>query len=563
MSAVGEHVRARQQPGVVFKTPQVQNRRQNVHIAAVFVHHDVFLQAAYPEDQGRLVLGEAVNVVTDQLGILAVLQAVGEMISGNDNGGSVCHPRLLQPLHQIADGLVKLDVAAQVCLDGVAGIGQILHLIPVPLGHFISAGVVFIVTGEGHVVGVEGFFPDVIIHGLLHHFQIRGRPVGGEGHAVPGEFHGVAHVGVRLIPTVIAAPIVVIAEALHPPLRLKHIAQGEGKIAAPGGIQAGHCLAPPGIRIQALHQGVLAVGGGIGEGIIIVVEDDPLLGQLVQIGGQILVDGSGGKALRAHDNQVVVLQHSGVFVLIGAGNLGTVVIDCQQLFVLGHGVQGIKVNVHNVVLDLGRLLGLVLPLGLLRNIIVLLLRFGMAGQLQPDGRQQAKSLGGLVGGDFPAAVIVLIGEHFRARLPDACPGQGKQGNRQHQQRNPPLCPKLPFQPFSQENPQRQGHHQSDEPGKMIPHGGKQLPPEVGHGLPALGYHSHGIQRAENEMIDNLAAVKQGQHRRQEYFRSKTPFSQKGQDKCHKQRRGQRKAQGVDPHPKAVKHRPAQQALPVH
>ena len=64
------------------------------------------------------------------------------------------------------------------------------------------------------------------------------------------------------------------------------------------------------------------------------------------------------------------------------------------------------------------------------------------------------------------------------------------------------------------------------------------------------------------MIDNLAAVEQGQHRRQEYFRSKTAFSQKGQDKCHKQSRGQRKAQGVDPHPKAVKHRPAQQTLPV-
>ena len=409
---------------------------------------------------------------------------------------------------------------------------------------------------------MEGLFPDVIVNGLLHHFQIRGGPVGSEGHAVSGEFHGVAHVGMGLAATVIAAPIVVIAEALHPPLRLKRIAQSEGQVAVPGGIQAGHRLAPPGIRIQALHQGILAVGGGVGEGIIIVVEDDSLLGQLVQIGGQILVDGRGREALRAHDDQIVVLQHPGVFVLVGSGNFRTVVIDCQQLFVLSQGIQGIKVNVHNVVLDLGRLLGRVLPLGLLRNIIVLLLRFDMAGQFQPDGRQQAKSLNILIGGNFPAAVVVLIGEHFRTRLPDAYPGQGKQGNRQRQQHNPPLCPKLPFQPLSQENPQRQGYQQRNEPGKMIPHGGKQLPPEVGHGLPTLGYHGYGIQRAENEMIDNLTAVEQGQHRRQENFRSKTAFSQKGQDKCHKQRRGQRKAQGVDPHPKAVKHRPTQQALPV-
>ncbi len=356
-----------------------------------------------------------------------------------------------------------------------------------------------------------------------------------------------------------------IAEAFHSPLIPEHVAQGEGQVAVPGGIEAGHRLAPPGVRVQPLHQGILAVGGGVGEGIVIVIENNSLLGQLIKIRGQILVDGGGRKALRAHDDQVIVLQHSGVFILVRAGNFRAVVVDGQQLFVLGHGVQRVKVNVHDVVLDLRRCL---LPLrflrrlGLFRDIIGLLLHFGVAGQLQPEGGQQAEPLGGLVGGDLSAAVVVLVGEHLRAALPDAEPGQSHNADGQHQQDDPTPCLHLPVQPFPSGDPEDERHEQGKQPREMIPHGSQHFPPEVGHRLSALGHHGQGVEGAEDEIVHHLAAVEQGQSHRQENFRPETAFFQEGQHQAQKQSRRQGKAQGVNPHPKAVKHRSAQQALPV-
>ena len=92
--------------------------------------------------------------MADQLVILIVGQAVRIVVPGQDDGGAVRHSGLLQLIHEVGHGLFQLDVAAEIALARL-GIWQVLHLCVVPLRHGIDGGVVFIVAGEGHVIGVE------------------------------------------------------------------------------------------------------------------------------------------------------------------------------------------------------------------------------------------------------------------------------------------------------------------------------------------------------------------------------------------------------------------------
>ena len=223
MGAVGEHIRAGEHTGIVLKAPQVEDGGEDVHIAAVFVHHDVFFQAAHPENQGGLVLVEFVQLEAGQTLVLAVGQAVGEVVAGQDDGGFLRHARLLQPGHQVLQRPVQLDVAGQVALGGVVQV-QVLDQMVILFGHGVDINGVEHVAGEGHVVGVELVLAQVIVHGLLQHGQVGGGEVIGVGQARAGEFHGIAHVGVGQVPAVVAAVIIVVAVALDALLLLEDIA---------------------------------------------------------------------------------------------------------------------------------------------------------------------------------------------------------------------------------------------------------------------------------------------------------------------------------------------------
>ena len=408
---------------------------------------------------------------------------------------------------------------------------------------------------------MELFLSDIIIHRLLHHFQVRSGPGGGKIHAVSGKAHGIAHVGVGLFPAVVAAPVIVVAPAFKAPLFFKCVAQGKGQVAAPGGIEAGHRLAPPGIRIKALHQGVLSVRGGIGEGIVVVLEQDSLLREFVEVRSQLRVDGACVEALRAQDNQIVVLQHSGVSILVGTGNFGAVVVDGQKGLVLRHGVQGVPVDVHDVVLHFR--LHFLHRFRFFRDVISWLFLFGVPGQFQPESGQQAEALGRLVGGDLRAAVIVVVREHLRAPQRQAKPGSGKEQNRQQRQDQPSPAANRPLSAFAHQDQHNQRHKQRQQPGKAVCHGGQQFPPEGGHRVPALGHHSRRVEASKDEIIDDLTAVQHCQHQCQNHIDSKAPLFQERHTQRQQQGDGYRESHGIEKFcAESIKHRPMQQPLPV-
>ena len=217
--AVGQHVGARQQPGVVVHAEQVQQRGQDVRRGAVLIHHDILGQAGHIADEAVAVLLEGeIHLPPCQLVVLILRQTVGIVVIGQYDAGLIGHARLLQPLQQVGQRVFQLQIAGDIRLHRL-GIGQILHRVAVFGAHGVVP-VVLVVTAEGHVIGVEGFSAvEVVVHGGLHHLQIGGGPV--DLYIQPGvrRLEGIAHVGVGDVPVVEIADIVVIAPGLVSLLR--------------------------------------------------------------------------------------------------------------------------------------------------------------------------------------------------------------------------------------------------------------------------------------------------------------------------------------------------------
>ena len=72
------------------------------------------------------------------------------------------------------------------------------------------------------------------------------------------------------------------------------------------------------LGVEAEKRLALTVGGtGVMEGGVVVVEDKALVGQLVECGGALLVDGVAREALQHQLNYIVPLEHTGVLIFPG------------------------------------------------------------------------------------------------------------------------------------------------------------------------------------------------------------------------------------------------------
>ena len=219
MEVVGQDVCPRQHPGVVVYAQQIQDGGQHIHVAAGGVAHHRRVQPAAPHDAGGAIVLKVLfrQLAQDGPGGF-VGEVIGVMVAGEDDQGAVELACLLQPLQEILHGALQLQIAGQVAagvgceLVAVDRLGDVLEI---PVADVVVFQVVGPVAAEGHVVDVEPVQADVVVHGLLHHLQVGGRPQIGEPH-VPPEFAGVSKVGVGPVPAVVGAVIVVIGEAVHP-----------------------------------------------------------------------------------------------------------------------------------------------------------------------------------------------------------------------------------------------------------------------------------------------------------------------------------------------------------
>ena len=341
MGAVGQHIPAGEQPGVVIKAEQVQEGGQDVLGTAVVLHHKGLLQPAGPAQKAAAVLPEGVLLhrVSRQGLIVLLRQAVGEVVGGEHHHRALGEPRLLQPFHQIFHGLFQLQLAGPVCPQ-LLGTLDIRHQVLILGADVVVGKGVVGVAGIGHVVGVEGLLRYVVIHCFFHHLQVGGGIARLHVQAAVDGGKIVAHVGVGVDPVVEGADVVMVGLGLHPRLGGKEVAQTEGQIVL---LRHGEAH-PAQVGHQAHAQAVLPVGGQIGEAVVEVAEHDALIGHAVEGGGALGVDEVGGKGLGAHHNQVVVLKQAGVSVFGRPLEGGEILVQAAQAFVLGGLIQGVEVH---------------------------------------------------------------------------------------------------------------------------------------------------------------------------------------------------------------------------
>ena len=170
MVPVCKGVPSGQQPGIVFHAEQIQNRRQDVLRGAEGRNLDV--HAGQIADKAVVIpLKDGVDLPTGQLVVLRLAQTVGVVIVRQDDQRPVRDPRLGEPLFQVGQGVLDLQIAGDEGLDRV-GIRQSLHRVAVPGAHVVFP-IVLVVPAHGHIVGVEGRPAfQIIVHGGVDHLPV-------------------------------------------------------------------------------------------------------------------------------------------------------------------------------------------------------------------------------------------------------------------------------------------------------------------------------------------------------------------------------------------------------
>ena len=281
------------------------------------------------------------------------------MVAGSDDQRVLQFAGLVKTLNQILQGPIHLDSGGgHVCLGSFTVWqfrNQILVLVcnPVPT----VAGV----TTDGEIVDMEGGIAvDIVVHTHLHHVLVPlgPQPVGAGGILLTGEgvrvvvpagdilLPCIAQIGVGFVATVHILIVVVAVNLVAQPAQL--LGQGEVDVGAQfAGALHGDGASVFGVEAQ---QGLALPVGGAGEveGGVVVVEYEALVGQLIEGGGQLRVDGVAGKALHHDLDDVIPLEHPGVLVFVGGGD--AVEIVCQPSHTIaGRGLcQGGQIHVHHV-----------------------------------------------------------------------------------------------------------------------------------------------------------------------------------------------------------------------
>ena len=304
------------------------------------------------------------------------------------------------------------------------------------------------------------------------------------------------------------------------------VAQAEGQVVLLGGKEAGRGLAAGHVGVVAHAEGVLAVGGVGAPGTVVVFKEDAVGGQLVEGGGALGVDELAGEGLGADGDEVVALQHAGIFVLLRGLLGGKVAVEGFKGFVGGGFLQRGKVDVQDIILrGVHVVVGGAQGDGELR-VLVSLGREEHVLALQAGGGEQADvvdaHLGAGTGGGVQAIDrigAVAAGGHHRQGAeveqhkgchgcrgtvpPELGQGEhalGRQDDGSHRRR------------------EKQEHH-----GHGLPDAVKHLMEEIHHGAGAHAELGDGHKLAEDGVVDQLNFKIEG-HRAEDDAKRPLPHS---------------------------------------
>ena len=234
------------------------------------------------------------------------------MVPGEYHHGALGNARLLQPLEKISHGLFQLQLAGDIGAERLRA-RKIRHQPFILDAHGIVGEVIIGMAGIGHIVGVKLRLLEVVVHGLLHHLQVRRGRAGLHVQAEVQGFEGIAHIGVGVDAVIEGAHVVVVGVGRKPLIGVD-VPQAEGQIVlhGHGKAHAAH------VRHESHAQGILAVGSEVGEAIIEVFKDEALLAHAVEGGRQVWVDEIVGKGLGTDHDEVISRKIAGIVVLCRA-----------------------------------------------------------------------------------------------------------------------------------------------------------------------------------------------------------------------------------------------------
>ena len=435
MRPVREDVHACKQAGIVLDAEQVQNRRQDVDIAAIGIagNRGLIGHKARPTNKGVFLAVKGLcQLPPGQLIVLVVHQAIGVVVAGQDNDGFIQNALFFQLLHQVFQGVFQLQIAGDIGLDNVAVLDALfsqigLHGLPVLFCHRIHREIIGIVAGIGHIVCDEGLalFQN---NGqrLLDHLQIGGRVAfGGVGHPVDVGILGFLLNGLRLlgsepalkahvrmgIVALVEGADVVVEEVGTIAQTAEGIADAVGEVVFRGLDEAAVPLVPRQIREHAHTEGIFAVRGRVGKGRVVIVEQEALVRQLVEGRRQILCNENRGIGLTAELNQIAPLEIARVAVLRGSLRIAEILVQGLDALVIGIGVQIFKVDGKDV-FCIGRCYGAAFHVLHLRQtgndelivLVVVLRREEELTGLQPHRSHHTKAVDAFVRDDGAAVI---------------------------------------------------------------------------------------------------------------------------------------------------------------
>ena len=265
----------------------------------------------------------------DGLYVLLV-QAVGVVVRGDDEDRLVQYPGLVQRVYEVLHGEVKVHLAGDIGLCGGGELRQVLDLVLVAAAYVVAAAEnVVHVAAYRHDVDVEGLAPDVVVHGVPHEVQVRGRQQPGLVQVYPARvrLELVAQVRQGLVPAVISVLPAVVGDG-GVAQGVQHVAHAVGHIAARRGQ---HVLLGAVLHEARERYELPARRRGGGDGAVEILEHEARVRELVESGRVLLVQRPGGKALRADPHEVLAPEHAGIFVRPARLRVPDELVDRDQL----------------------------------------------------------------------------------------------------------------------------------------------------------------------------------------------------------------------------------------
>ena len=233
-------------------------------------------------------------------------------------------------LQQHADGFIQLDIAGKV---GTGGLRQVKFgdRLLIAHGHGVSKEIILQMPADGEVIGHKVLIRQHDIQRGIHHIHIGFRPHDLNVQSVAHALIVVAKVRVGFITGIIGIGVVVVGTGgvAHRP---KLVAEREGQPVfrrfghAPG---AGDGDEPQKVHIFAVQR------GNAPNGIIEIGELKALAPQLVEIWGQLRIDGVFPQAFAGKEDEILPRKVAGILIFGAGGHFGKVAVHLRQCLVLG------------------------------------------------------------------------------------------------------------------------------------------------------------------------------------------------------------------------------------